>query len=99
MCRWRHVRNTYRLCGHAENLIPCESVRCKFSPNHPGDCRDCIASEQNGTLVSGRTEAQSTKGSERLRVDVHDVLRGALVNHRPIPATKPRSERRQTMNS
>ncbi|KAJ7207165.1 hypothetical protein GGX14DRAFT_366587 [Mycena pura] len=42
MCRWRHVRNIYLRCGHAENLpsteIKCESARCKFSPNHPEHC-------------------------------------------------------------
>ncbi|KAJ7721488.1 hypothetical protein B0H16DRAFT_1602515 [Mycena metata] len=42
MCRWRHVRNLYLRCGHAENLpyieIKCGSTTCKFSPNHPADC-------------------------------------------------------------
>ncbi|KAJ7664126.1 hypothetical protein B0H17DRAFT_910161, partial [Mycena rosella] len=36
------VRNLYRRCGHAENLvsrfIQCGSTHCKFSPNHPRDC-------------------------------------------------------------
>ncbi|KAF8209324.1 hypothetical protein K438DRAFT_1810843 [Mycena galopus ATCC 62051] len=42
MCRWRHVRNIYLRCGHAENLPPvevkCSSTHCKFSPNHPAGC-------------------------------------------------------------
>ncbi|KAJ7041917.1 hypothetical protein C8F04DRAFT_1077735 [Mycena alexandri] len=42
MCRWRHVRNLYLRCGHAENLPPvevkCGSTHCKFSPNHPARC-------------------------------------------------------------
>ncbi|KAG2040325.1 hypothetical protein BDR03DRAFT_949643 [Suillus americanus] len=42
MCCWRHVRNVYLRCGHAFNLpdelITCDSSRCKFSPNHPATC-------------------------------------------------------------
>ncbi|KAF7371929.1 hypothetical protein MVEN_00050800 [Mycena venus] len=42
MCRWRHVRNLFTRCGHAENLPPvevkCSSTRCKFSPNHSSGC-------------------------------------------------------------
>ncbi|KAJ6577708.1 hypothetical protein B0H19DRAFT_1121137 [Mycena capillaripes] len=38
MCRWRHVRNVYLRCGHAESLVKCTSTRCKFSPNHPSNC-------------------------------------------------------------
>ncbi|KAJ7310598.1 hypothetical protein DFH08DRAFT_898575 [Mycena albidolilacea] len=42
MCRWRHVRNVFLRCGHAESLPPvevkCSSTRCKFSPNHPAGC-------------------------------------------------------------
>ncbi|KZT29273.1 hypothetical protein NEOLEDRAFT_587162 [Neolentinus lepideus HHB14362 ss-1] len=42
MCFYRRVRNVYLRCGHAINLpeeeIKCDSVRCKFSPNHPSTC-------------------------------------------------------------
>ncbi|KAF8198859.1 hypothetical protein K438DRAFT_1717767, partial [Mycena galopus ATCC 62051] len=42
MCRWRHVRNIYLRCGHAENLPPvevkCDNRHCKFSPDHPSGC-------------------------------------------------------------
>ncbi|KAJ7612092.1 hypothetical protein FB45DRAFT_306970 [Roridomyces roridus] len=42
MCRYRHVRNQYLRCGHAESLPPveiqCGSTHCKFSPNHPPGC-------------------------------------------------------------
>ncbi|KAF7367938.1 hypothetical protein MSAN_00858800 [Mycena sanguinolenta] len=42
MCRWRHVRNLYLLCGHAQTLpafeVKCDSTHCKFSPNHPPNC-------------------------------------------------------------
>ncbi|KAJ7612082.1 hypothetical protein FB45DRAFT_939826 [Roridomyces roridus] len=40
MCRFRNVQNYYIKCGHWETLpsIPCESIHCKFSPEHPSDC-------------------------------------------------------------
>ncbi|KAJ8595829.1 hypothetical protein M405DRAFT_279210 [Rhizopogon salebrosus TDB-379] len=42
MCYFRRVRNVYTRCGHAVNLhdelIVCDSPRCRFSPNHPSTC-------------------------------------------------------------
>ncbi|KII89468.1 hypothetical protein PLICRDRAFT_41129 [Plicaturopsis crispa FD-325 SS-3] len=43
MCRWRQVCHVYLQCGHMVNvpdvLIQCDSRNCKFSPNHPADCK------------------------------------------------------------
>ncbi|KAF8197750.1 hypothetical protein K438DRAFT_1824587 [Mycena galopus ATCC 62051] len=32
------VQNICLRCGHAENLVKCSSMHCKFSPNHPAGC-------------------------------------------------------------
>ncbi|KAF9559493.1 hypothetical protein CPC08DRAFT_515448 [Agrocybe pediades] len=42
MCRWRQVVFFYGQCGHCIPLpdehILCESMRCRFSTNHPSTC-------------------------------------------------------------
>ncbi|KAI0312335.1 hypothetical protein OF83DRAFT_667522 [Amylostereum chailletii] len=42
MCHYRRVKNIFS-CGHAvdlkDELIPCNSADCKFSPFHPPACR------------------------------------------------------------
>ncbi|KAJ7476431.1 hypothetical protein FB451DRAFT_1173290 [Mycena latifolia] len=75
--------------------ILCETVRCKFSPNHPRTCRNCTLSEQNGTLVSGRTKAQSTKrvgNTINGRTNMVDSLDILLPGTNSMAATNPRDE-------
>ncbi|KAJ7684311.1 hypothetical protein DFH06DRAFT_1118096 [Mycena polygramma] len=77
MCRWRHVRNLYIRCGHAESLPPVEV--CVDPPSPAADAPDTLVIE--GEVHEYSLQIQPKPPSWLCSPVLQQVVQSITVNH------------------